>query len=108
MAAVRAILTVPPRARVGEVVEIRALIQHPMESGYRVNSEGQTLPRDLVRRVVCRFDGEEVLSAELHPAIAANPYLSFWLRVPRSGTVSVSWQGDRGFAHQESARIAAA
>ena len=90
------------------MVEIRALIQHPMETGYRVNSEGQALPRDLVRRVLCRFEGELVLTAELHAAIAANPYLSFYLRVPRSGTVSVSWQGDHGFAQTESARISVA
>ena len=106
--ATRAILTAPASARVGEVVEIRALIQHAMETGYRLGAEGEKLPRDLLRRVECRFDGELVFAAELHAAISANPYLSFFLRLPRSGTLTVSWQGDRGFAHSESARIAAA
>lgn len=101
----RAILTVPAKARVGEVVEVRALIQHPMETGYRSDAAGQRLPSDLVRRVECRFDGELVLAGELHAAIAANPYLAFALRVPHNGTLSVTWQGDRGFAHTESARI---
>ena len=104
----RAIVTVPARVRAGEVVEIRALIQHPMETGYRSGSEGQPLPRDLVRRVECRFEGELVFAADLHAAVAANPYLAFHLRVPRSGTLSVAWQGDRGFAHTETARITVA
>ena len=105
MATLRAILTVPASARVGEVIEIRALAQHPMETGYRRSAEGQLLPRDLVRRVEARFEGDLVFAAELHAAIAANPYLAFHLRVPRSGTLTVSWQGGGGVAHSESARI---
>lgn len=106
MAMLRAILTVPASARVGEVVEVRALAQHPMETGYRRSGEGELLPRDLLRRVECRFDGELVLAADLHAAISANPYLAFHLKLPRAGTLTVSWQGDRGVLHSESARIA--
>jgi sulfur-oxidizing protein SoxZ len=108
MATLRAILTVPASARVGEVVEVRALAQHPMETGYRRSSDGDLLPRDLLRRVECRFDGELVLSVDLHAAISANPYLAFHLQVPRAGVVTVTWQGDRGVVHTETARIAVA
>lgn len=107
MAALRAIVTVPSSARVGEVVEVRALAQHPMETGYRRSSEGELLARDLVRRVECRFDGELVISADLHAAVSANPYLAFHLKLPRSGVLTVSWVGDRGVAHTESVRITA-
>ena len=107
MATLRAIVNVPSSARVGEVVEVRALAQHPMETGYRRSSEGELLARDLVRRLECRFDGELVISADLHAAVSANPYLAFQLRVPRSGVLTVSWVGDRGVAHTESVRIAA-
>lgn len=103
--AVRALLNVPITAHIGEVIEIRATVQHPMETGFRVGSDGQVLARDLVRRVECRFDGELVFAADLHPAIAANPYLAFPLRVTGSGVVTVSWQGDQGFSHSESARL---
>jgi sulfur-oxidizing protein SoxZ len=101
----RALLNLPAGARAGEVITIRATVQHPMESGYRVGSEGQPLPRDLVRRVEARFEGELVFAADLHPAIAANPMLAFCLRATTSGTLTVSWTGDRGFAHSESARL---
>ena len=108
MTTLRAILTVPASARVGDVVEIRALAQHPMETGYRRGSDGDLLARDLLRRVECRFEGELVFAADLHAAISANPYLAFHLKLPRAGTLSVSWQGDRGVVHSESARIAVA
>lgn len=104
----RAILTVPATARAGDVVEVRTLIQHPMETGYRRGADGALLPRALIRRLVCDFDGALVLTAELQAAVAANPYLAFYVRVPHSGVVTVAWQGDNGFAHRESARITVA
>ena len=107
MATLRAILTAPASARLGDVVEVRALAQHPMETGYRRSSEGELLPRDLVRRVECHFEGELVFAADLHAAISANPYLAFYLKLPRSGTLTVHWTGDRGVAHSESVRITA-
>ena len=103
--AVRALLNLPKTARPGELVEIRATVQHPMETGFRVGSDGRMLPRDLVRRVECRFDGELVFAADLHPSIAANPYLAFSLRAVASGVLTVRWTGDQGFEHSESARL---
>ena len=103
--ATRALLNLPANARRGDVVDIRATVQHPMETGYRAGSDGQTLARNLVRRVECRFDGELVFAAELHPAIAANPYLAFSIVATQSGTISVEWRGDNGFVHSESATL---
>ena len=101
----RTLLTVPPTARRGEVIELRALIAHPMETGFRPGADGQVLPRNLIRHFVCRYDGEVVFSAELHPAIAANPYLVFTTVATVSGTISFSWEGDNGFAQTESVAI---
>ncbi len=103
--ATRALLNVPANARIGEVIEVRATVQHPMETGFRAGSDGQLQARNLVRRVECRYGGERVFAADLHPAVAANPYLAFALRVTGSGLLSVTWQGDGGFSHTESARI---
>ncbi|MEO6407211.1 MAG: thiosulfate oxidation carrier complex protein SoxZ [Burkholderiaceae bacterium] len=101
----RALLTVPKTARRGEVIEIRALIAHPMETGYRPGAEGQILPRDLIRRFVCRYDGEVVFSADLYAAIAANPYLAFTTVATTSGTLEFQWEGDNGFAQTERVQI---
>ena len=104
----RALLTVPKTARRGEVIEIRALIAHPMETGYRPGADGQTLPRDLIRRFTCRYDGEVVFSAELYAAVAANPYLAFTTVASASGTLEFVWEGDNGFAQTERAAITVA
>jgi sulfur-oxidizing protein SoxZ len=103
--ATRALLTLPAQARVGDIIEVRALVQHAMETGLRVAADGRLVARDLVRRVECRVDGELVFAADLHAAVAANPFLSFHLRAVRSASVVVSWSGDRGFAHSETAQL---
>ena len=73
----RSIIHLPPTARAGEIVAVRVLVQHPMETGYRSSSVGEPLARDIIRTVECRFEGESIFAAVLHPAIAANPSLAF-------------------------------
>lgn len=104
----RTLIHAPTSARRGEVVEIRTLIAHPMETGYRAGSDGRTLVRDIIRRFSCRYNGELVFSADLYPAISANPYLAFFVVANASGTLSFSWEGDNGFAQTESAIITVA
>ena len=99
------ILYAPKSARAGEVIEVRATVAHPMESGYRANSEGQTVPRDIVRRLECRWAGELVFAADLHPAVAANPSVAFHVVALTSGPLTVRWQGDRGFDHSDTTHI---
>ena len=101
----RALLTVPKTSRRGDVIEVRALIAHPMETGYRPGAEGQLLPRDLIRRFTCRYDGAVVFSADLYAAIAANPYLAFTTIATASGTLEFVWEGDNGFAQTERVQI---
>ncbi len=96
----RALLHAPAQARVGEVVEIRATAAHPMETGYRRGADGDLLPRNLLRQVVASFEGQPFFSVELHAAVSANPYVSFWLRVPGSGQLLVRWVADGGVSHE--------
>lgn len=102
---VRARITLPAEIRTGEDFEVRTLLQHPMETGFRVDFEGGLVPRQIVDRVEARFRGERVWSARLHPAIAANPYLAFWLRVDGAGELLLEWRGDAGFSHRQSVQI---
>jgi sulfur-oxidizing protein SoxZ len=100
-----ALVNVPARARRGDIIEIKALVSHPMETGYRRTQLGATIPRDIVRRFVCTYNGAEIFSADLHPAISANPFLAFSTVATESGTIAFSWTGDNGFAVTESASI---
>ena len=101
----RTLLNLPKTARAGEVIEIRTLIAHPMETGYRPGENGQVLPRDIIRKFSCRYNGELVFSAEFYPAISANPYLAFHTVAMASGTLSFTWEGDNGFSQTENVAI---
>lgn len=89
-------LQVPPSVKKGEPFEIRVLVQHPMETGYRRDLNGQSIPLHIVDKLVCRVGGREVFSAELGSGIAANPYLAFYATATESGEVEVEWSDNRG------------
>jgi sulfur-oxidizing protein SoxZ len=101
----RTLIHAPTTARKGEVVEIRTLIAHAMETGYRAGADGRTLPRDIIRRFACRYNGELVFSTDLYPAISANLYLAFSIVADASGSLTFTWEGDNGFAQTESTTI---
>lgn len=101
----RALVNVPKTARRGEIVEVRAMIAHPMETGYRVGPNGTNIPRDIIRRFVCTYDGEEVFSADLFPAVSANPFIAFTLVATASGTIEFTWTDDAGKTQTASAEI---
>jgi len=104
----RTLLNVPKAARKGEVIEIRALIAHPMETGFRPGADGKVQPRDIIRRFACRYNGEQVFAAELFSAISANPYVAFHTVATETGTLEFEWQGDNGFTQTERAPITVA
>ena len=87
---------VPPTVRKGEPFEIRVLVQHPMETGYRRDLNGQSIPMHIVDRIVCRIGGREVFRAELGSGMAANPYIAFYAVAEQAGSVEVEWSDDRG------------
>lgn len=101
----RAIVTVPKQAKRGEVIEIKTLAQHTMETGFRRTQYGVEIPRDIIRTFVCTYNGAEVFRMELHPAIAANPFIAFTTVATESGTLEFKWSGDNGYAVTEAARI---
>jgi sulfur-oxidizing protein SoxZ len=100
-----ALVNVPARAKRGEVIEIKTLVSHPMETGYRRTQLGAAVPRDIIRLFVCAYNGVEIFRAELHPAITANPFIAFSTVATESGTLSFQWTGDNGFSVTESAKI---
>ena len=101
----RALVAMPKTAKRGDIIEIRALIGHPMETGYRPDANGKTLARDIIRSFVCRYNGEQVFGAELHPAMSANPYIAFHTVAVESGTLTFTWEGDNGFSQTETVTI---
>ena len=101
----RALINVPKTAKRGAVIEIKTLISHVMETGYRHSTDGQAIPRDIITSFSCKYNGEEIFSTLLYPAIAANPFVTFHALASESGTISFHWSGDNGFEVTEEAKI---
>ena len=100
-----ALINVPKKAKRGEIIEIKTLMSHIMETGYRRTASGELVPRDIITSFVCRYNGVEIFRADLFPAIAANPFISFFTVATESGKFDFEWIGDQGFSETASASI---
>ena len=96
---------VPRQARKGEIVEIKTLMSHPMETGFRRDVQGQLIPRHIIHTFVCKYNGEEVFRADWHPAVAANPYLVFYTVATESGRLQFDWIDDDGTVYSTTADL---
>ncbi len=99
---------VPQKAAKGEVIEIKTLITHVMESGQRKDKDGKPIPRQIINKFVCTFNGAEVFSSDWHGAISANPYLAFNMRASESGTFEFKWVDDDGSVYTKTAELTVA
>ena len=107
MAAVKPRVKVPKKAKAGEAVTIKTLISHPMESGQRKDKKtGELIPRKIINKFVATYNGEEVVSVDLEPAVSANPYFQFDMTVPESGTLHFAWTDDDGTVYETEKKIA--
>jgi sulfur-oxidizing protein SoxZ len=101
----RALINVPRKVKRGDVIEIKTLISHIMETGFRHGTMGELIPRDHHHVESCKYNGEEIFATQLYPAIAANPFVTFHTVRDESGTLAFHWIGDNGFEVTEEAKI---
>ncbi|HZP79004.1 MAG TPA: thiosulfate oxidation carrier complex protein SoxZ [Pseudolabrys sp.] len=87
-------LKLPKEAKKGEIIQIKTLIAHIMETGQRKDKDGKVIPRKIINKFTCEFNGKPVFSANLETAVAANPYMQFSAKVEESGTFKFSWTDD--------------
>lgn len=81
---------------------MRITIRHAMETGYRTDVAGKSIPRNVIKRFTCSYNGEPVFAVRMGPGIAANPYLRFFVTARESGTLDFEWiddAGERASAH---------
>ncbi len=103
MAKVR--ISVPETAAKGDIIEIKTLISHPMESGFRRGAMGEAIPRNILKEFKCLYNGEEVFRAEFFPAVTANPFLTFFTRAVDSGELEFVWTDQHGEVTSEKASL---
>jgi sulfur-oxidizing protein SoxY len=95
-------LKVPAEVRRHEIVEVKTMISHRMETGLRIDAGGNPIPRRIINRMVCARDGEPIFAADLTPAIAANAYLSFPMVARESAVLTFAWREDGGAEYHAS------
>lgn len=96
---------VPKTAKADEVITIKTLISHPMESGQRKDKDGKVIPRSIINRFTAEFDGQSIVDVTLEPAISTNPYIEFDVKVPASGAFKFTWYDDDGSVYEDSHTI---
>ncbi len=98
-------IKIPKTASAGEVITIKTLISHDMESGQRKDKEGKVIPRQIINKFTCAFNGTLVFECDLDPAISANPYFEFNAKVPESGSFQFTWVDDDGSVYESEQAI---
>ena len=96
---------VPTTAKRGEIIELKALIGHKMESGYRRDAKGEVIAKNIIELFECFYDGERVFFAEFKRGVAANPLLTFYARAETSGNIEFRWTEETGKVFSETAAI---
>ena len=99
-------IKLPKDAKKGEVIQIKTLISHAMETGLRKDQAGNAIPRKIINKFTCEFNGKPVFSVDIEPAVAANPYLQFAAKVEESGTFKFTWVDDDGTVTTAEEKIA--
>ena len=99
------LINAPKTAKKGEVIELKALIMHPMETGFRPGTNGRIIPRNIIERFVATWNDREIFRMDFSPAISANPFVSFFAVASESGRIGFRWTGDEGFAVEETVAI---
>lgn len=98
-------IAAPGQASPGEVIELKAMIRHPMETGYRRDRYGEPIPRNILKRFECRYNGELVFAADFFPAVAADPFLTFYTQATDSGALEFRWIGQDGSVAVETVNL---
>ena len=99
-------IKVPKKAKAGQIIQIKTLYSHKMETGNRKDKKtGKLIPRMIINNFACAFNGKEIISATIHPALAANPYFAFFAKATESGTFDFAWTDDAGKKVSAQAKI---
>jgi len=100
------LINAPKTAKKGSTIEIKALILHPMETGFRPGTNGRIIPRNIIEDFSATWNGVEIFRMKMSPAIAANPFVSFFTVASESGAIRFLWTGDEGLRVEESVVVA--
>jgi len=97
---------VPKKAKKGEIIKIKTLIKHKMETGRRKNKKtGKPIPRKIINKFTAKLDGVTVFSMDVEPSVSANPFIQFYMRAEKSGDLLFEWTDDDGTVYSKKAKL---
>ena len=98
-------IKLPDEAKAGEIIDVRTVVTHMMETGNRKDTEGHPIPRNIINTFIAKFGGAEVFRARFGSGISANPFIAFSMRVPGPGVFEFTWIDDEGHTQTEIASL---
>ena len=95
----------PASIKKGDLVEVKTLTTHPMESGQRRDAQGAVIPRKILNKFACSYNGKDVVRSDWGAAVSSNPYFAFFVKAAESGTLEMSWTDDDGSVAKHSEKF---
>ena len=96
MSSIKPRVKVPKEVLMDEIIEIKTLIRHPMHSGRMKDTDGNTIPKQIINAFSAKFNGQEVFKMDLEASISTNPYIVFQYKAKETGTFDFDWLDDNG------------
>ncbi len=96
---------VPKKVASGDIIQVKSLLSHPMESGHRQAEDGGLVPRQIINKFTCKVNGEDAFSMDLEPAVSSNPYISFMLRIDEDSELAFEWHDDNGDIYTKTSKV---
>ncbi len=96
----------PKKAAAGEIIVLKTLISHAMESGQRKDSDGNKIPRSIINRFTCDINGKNAVDVTLEAAISTNPYFEFSAKIEEASELKFTWYDDDGSVYEDSKSVA--
>jgi len=98
-------VAVPNKVAKNTIFTVRTIINHPMETGLRHDKSGLRVPVRIAESFSCSADGKTLFRAKLEPAVAANPYIAFSLKLERTAELQFQWVNTTGEIYTQSAGV---
>jgi sulfur-oxidizing protein SoxZ len=90
----------------GDITEVQALIQHPMDSGFVKDAKGQIIPPHFIQQLTFEHNGKAVFLANWGAAVSKDPYVKFSFKGASKGDdLKVSWVDNEGATDATTAKI---
>jgi sulfur-oxidizing protein SoxZ len=92
----------------GDVVDVRVLMAHPMETGQR-KADGKAIPLHFIQTINAQLNGKTVFAADISQAVSRNPVFAFKVKGAKAGDkIVITWTDNKGEKRTDETMVSAA